>query len=71
MISYLDNYFLLFINEDKSFLEELITKFLIDFYSFPQFKRETIEGYNISIISSVFQNHQLSLKNLKKYLDNR
>jgi len=24
-------------------------------YSFPQFKRETIEGYNISIISSEFQ----------------
>jgi len=37
---------------------------------FPQFKRETIEGYNISIISSDFQNHELSLLNCKKTIDN-
>jgi len=42
----------------------------MDFRSFPQFKRETIEGYNISIISSNFENHELSLGNRKKSIDN-
>jgi len=38
----------------------------MDFRGFPQIKRETIEGYNISIISRDFQNHQFSLENRKK-----
>jgi len=39
------------------FFEFYLKYFNLNFIGFPQIKRETIEGYNISIISSKRQNH--------------